>query len=267
MSDLIYTCVFENYDWVFPPIAPLPSIKHIIVTDRLGPESAGWERLVVDPARWGGPVSANRYWKIMGHVEMRGFSRTLYVDANIRLLGNSSAFLDEALPPGAAMGLFRHPLRSSVVAEMDACLAAGKSVDAARLAEEHGFYIRQGFPDDLGMSENTILARRPHAPGLDAAMRDWWEIYHRFESRDQFSLPVVRWRHHLPVHWIEWSFRDLNPWFAIYGHRKGRGINPGFAWVEARAHDSTAHAALLQGWLMARELRRGFRRIVSRRST
>lgn len=264
MSDLVYTCVFGNYDWVLPPIAPRPGVRHVLVTDRDGPEPAGWERLVVDSAERMGPAAANRYWKMMGHVELPGFSRTLYVDANIRLLGDSAAFLEAALPPGAAMGLFRHPLRTGVVAEMEACLAASKIVDPARLMEERELYVRMGFPDDLGLSENGLLARRPYAPGLDAAMRDWWETYRRFESRDQFSLPVVRWRHDLPVHWMEWSFRDPNPWFGIYAHRKGRGVNPRFAWVEARAHDSRVHAALLRGWRMARALRRGFRGIAGR---
>ena len=256
MSDLVYTCVFDDYDWVLPPLGVGTGVHHVLVTDKNGPEPDGWERRVVDPSRWGGAAAANRYWKMLGHRELPGFTRSLYVDANIRLLGDSVAFLDMALPDGAAMGLFRHPLRNSVAAEMKACLDTGKIADATQIEAERKAYLDLGFPDDVGLSENTILARRPGAPGLDAAMHEWWDMYRRFKSRDQFSLPVIRWRHDIPVHWLDWSFRNPNPWFAIYAHRKGRNVNPRFAWMEARAHDSAAHAALLRAWKMYRTVKR-----------
>lgn len=257
MRDLVYTCVFDNYDWVLPPISSHPGIHHILVTDQQGPKPACWQRLVVDPEQQGGAIAANRYWKILGYLHMSGFDRLLYIDANVRLLGDTKTFLDYALPPGATIALFRHPLRRSIAEEMDACLAAKKVPDPVLLHEEQIFYLSHGFHDNAGLSENTIIARRLGFQALDAAMLDWWETYCRFKSRDQFSLSFVRWRHALQVHWIDWSFRTPNPWFAIYGHRKGRGINPRFAWLEARSYDSKVHAAILNSWRMARAIRRG----------
>jgi hypothetical protein len=259
VKDLIYTCVFGNYDWVFPPIRPRPGLHHVIVTDSEGPAPSGWERIVVNPSEYGGPVAANRYWKILGYLKIPGFIRTLYIDSNIRLLGDSGTFLDTALPPGVVMGIFRHPLRESVAAEMAACHGQGKIVDLEKMNSEKIFYSMMGFNDDVGLSENTIIARRADSSSLELAMRNWWELYQRFGSRDQFSLPVVRWRHNLAVHWIEWSFRDANPWFAIYAHRRGSGINPRFAWLEARAHDSRIHAAALAAWRTFRTVRRTLR--------
>jgi hypothetical protein len=259
MTDLVYTCNFGSYDWVLPPVSPPEGLVHVLVTDALGPKPRGWVSHVVNPADWGGPVAANRYWKMLGHRELPGYERTLYVDANIRLLGDSAAFLDLALPAGATMGLFRHPLRTTVAAEAQACLQVGKVDDAAAVERELGDYTRTGFADDQGLSENTIMARRSGAPRLDEAMQAWWDLYSRYASRDQLSLPVVRWQAGLPVHWIDWSFRDLNPWFSIYSHRKGIGVNPWYALVEARAHDSALHAALLGGWRTARAVRREIR--------
>lgn len=256
MSDLVYTCVFSNYDWVLPPIASRPGVQHIMVTDVDGPAPAGWERWVVDPETYGGPAAANRYWKILGHRELSGFDRSLYVDANIRLLGDITPFLDEALPEGAAIGLFRHPLRDTIAAEAQACLQANKVPDPKRLAAEIESYRVMGFIDDQGLSENGILARRPEAPGLEFAMQEWWDLYRRHSGRDQISLPVARWRTGLKVHWIDWSFRDLNQWFAIYPHRKGHDINPYYALVDARAHDSPLYAGILSAWKTFRMLRR-----------
>lgn len=256
MSDLVYTSMFGNYDWVLPPINLQTGVQHVLVTDQDGPSPLGWERHVVDPAAHGGPAATNRYWKMLGHRELRGFSRTLYVDANIRLLGDTVTFLNEALPEGAAIGLFRHPLRDTITAEAQACLQGNKVLDPKRLAAEIESYHDMGFIDDQGLSENTILARRPEAPGLDFAMQEWWDLYGRHSGRDQISLPVVRWRTGLKVHWLNWSFRDLNPWFAIYSHRKGRNVNPRYAFVEARSYDSSFYNALLRGWDGFRDIRR-----------
>ena len=261
MTDLIYTCVFDNYDWVLPPIAPKQNSTHVLITDAQGPAPAGWDRRQVDPAHWGGAAAANRYFKMLGHREFPGFNRTLYVDANIRLLGDSSAYLDTALPGGVAIGLFRHPQRDSVAAEAEACLAQGKSHDADAVAAELAHYAANGFTDQIGLSENTILARRPDAPGLDDAMQMWWDLYRHFASRDQFSLPYVRQKTGLPTHHLEWSFRRPNPYFAIYDHRGRRDINPRFAWIEAKSHDSAAHAIALSAWRGVRALRRTVRNI------
>jgi hypothetical protein len=259
MSDLVYTCVFDNYDWVLPPIAARPGIRHILVTDQDGPAPAGWERRVVDPAEHGSSSAANRYWKMLGWRELPSCERTLYVDANIRLLGDSASFLDKVLPESSAMGLFRHPLRKTIADEARACIQAGKVEKPETLYAELESYGGMGFHDDQGLSENGILARRTNAPGLDAAMQFWWELYLRQSGRDQISLPVVRWRTALDVSWIDWSFRDPNPWFATYSHRKARGVNPLYAFVEARSHDSYAHTAMLRGWRAFRTLRRSLR--------
>ncbi|WP_316015297.1 glycosyltransferase domain-containing protein [Roseobacter sp. HKCCA0434] len=259
MSDLVYTCVFDDYDWVLPPVAPAPGLRHALITDSDGPAPRGWERRVVDPARWGGAAAANRWWKMLGHRELPEARRTLYVDANIRLLGDSAGFLDLALQGTAAMGLFRHPLRDTVADEIAACAATGKIADPAPARATLARHRAEGFGDEAGLSENTILARRVDAPGLDAAMEMWWDLYRARNDRDQFSLPVVRWCTGLEVNWIDWSFRDANPWFAIYPHRGARGVNPRYAWMSARAHDSALHAGLLRAWNAARAVRRGLR--------
>lgn len=259
MRDLVYTCVFGNYDWVLPPIGCKHGVRHILITDLDGPAPEGWERRVVDPNVYGGAAAANRYWKMLGHRELSGFDRSLYIDANIRLLGDSTTFLDQALPEDAAIGLFRHPLRETIAAEVNACVQANKVQDPTRLSAEIEGYRNIGFADDQGLSENTILARRLGAPGLDIAMQEWWNLYLSHAGRDQISLPVVRWRTGLKVHWIDWSFRDQNPWFAIYPHRKGREVNPRYALFEARSHDSFIYAALLRGWRGFRAVRRNLR--------
>ena len=265
MRDLVYTCVFGNYDWVLPPINPKPGVRHILITDLDGPAPAGWERRVVDPDTYGSAAAANRYWKILGHRELSGFDRLLYIDANIRLLGDSTNFLDEALPEGVAIGLFRHPLRNTIAADALDCVQTGKVPDPKGLSAEIESYRAMGFLDDQGLSENAILARRPNALGLDFAMQEWWDLYRRHAGRDQISLPFVRWKTGLKVHWIDWSFREPNPWFAIYSHRKRRNINPRYAFVEAHSHDSIFYAAILRVWRGFRAVRRNLRMVSSSR--
>lgn len=260
-SILVYTCVFDDYDWVLPPCTPEPDVDYVLVTEATGPAPSGWRRNVVDPAEWGGGRAANRYWKMLGHRDLvDGHERVLYVDANCRLLGDLRSFLDQALPEGVALGLFRHPLRNSVSEEAKAIAAAGKVGDEDAICRELAYYAQDGFQDDMGLSENTIIAFHPGEPRLDEALELWWALYQRSAGRDQLSLPFVRWKTGILVHWIDWSFREPNPYFALYTHRGDRRAPHFYGYVEGRGYDSRFYLAILKAWQFSWRVRRAFRK-------
>ena len=261
MKDLVYTCVFDNYDWVLPPVQTDPDTDYILITDENGPRPKTWQRIVVDPADWGGARLANRFWKIVGYRELvRDHQRTLYVDANIRILGKLKAFLSQALPGDTGLGIFAHPLRHTIEAEAAAVSAAGKVAHMERVSEELAFYKSGGFEDDAGLSENTILSRRRGDVAMDDAMTLWWDLYQRYSGRDQLSLPYVRWKTGIATNWIDWSFRKPNPHFSIYDHRGKPGINPFYCLMDARSHDGIPYSTVFGLWKSARAVRRSMKR-------
>jgi hypothetical protein len=258
---LVYTCVLNAYDRVFPPIRPEAQVDYLIVTDDPDLCVGGWRTLVVDKARFAHARQVNRYYKMLIHRELPEYDCSLYIDGNIRLLGQTSQMLDKLLDSGAAMALFRHPLRSRVADEVRVCLEQGKIPgDGGNSRAELDYYRERGFRDDIGLVEAGILARNHAHPGLDRAMQLWWSLYQRFDSRDQISLPYVLWRSGLPVVMQEYDFRQPNPWFGLYAHQKDPRASRQYAYVQARAYDSTAYRLLLEAWHASWRLRRMLRR-------
>lgn len=247
MARLIYTAVFSGYDRVFPPVVPEPGIDLVLVTDDPAMRVPGWRILLIDPAAHGSPKAANLHYKALMHRELPGYDASLYVDGNIRLTGKTSEIFDRFEASGAALGVFPHPLRDNVADEVEACIAAGKG-DPATLRAEYEAYRAEGFADDQGLIEATILLKNHRSPQLDPAMGLWRDLFSRFQTRDQLSLPVVKARTGVALAYHPFSFRDPNPWFGLYPHRGARGVRPLYADLVARAYDSVPHRLLMKTW-------------------
>jgi hypothetical protein len=248
MKLLAYTCVFDGYDRVFPPVRIDPALDYLIVTDDSNLRVDGWRTFVVDPTRFESARAANRHYKMLGHRYFDDYAASVYVDGNIRMLGNASKPLIQLFSSNVALSLFRHPKRDSVAAEIAACVEHGKTALSARNREELSDYQLDGFTDKQGLVEATVLLKNHRHPALDRAMSLWWSLFERYDSRDQFSLPYVLWKTGIPHSWQAKSFRDPNPYFGIYPHVATKGISALFTYVSARSYDSHIHRWWLGAW-------------------
>ena len=253
---LVYTCVFGGYDRIFPPVAADPAIDYVVVTDQPGLSVRGWKTRHVDPAGFGTSRLANRHYKLLGHEHFPEYDCSVYVDGNIRVVRRTGEFLRAFMESGAALGLYRHPLRSSVAEEVAQCAKAGKIADHdAGLAELRG-YQAEGFPDSQGLIEASIVLRNHRHPELREAMRLWWDLFDKYRSRDQFSLPFVLWRTAVPCMLIGQSFRESNPYFGWYPHVGSGVASPAYVRTAAKSHGNIFHRLLLRVWHLKWRLQR-----------
>lgn len=260
MKVLVYTCVFGNYDWIFPPINPQNDFHYLLVTDNPKLHVKGWRTHYVNASEFDSFQSANRYYKTLIHKVFLGYDYSIYVDGNIRLLGDLSGFLAPFYESNADLGLFKHPLRSSVHDEVLACLKSSKIKDKIKLKSELFFYREDGFPDNVGLIEATILIKNHRGSGLDQAMELWWSLFEKYGTRDQLSLPYVIWKTNVSCFYQLGSFRDSNPYFGIYTHRGDSRAPLFYGYVEGRAYDSIFFRIILKTWRFSWAIRRFFRR-------
>ncbi len=260
MRLLIYTSVFGHYDWVFPPVETAEDVNYILVTDNPETQVTGWQSLVVDSEKFESSRAASRYYKMLPQKAFPNFDYSLYVDGNIRLLGDIKPVFNEFIASKACLGLFKHPLRTSVQEEVEACLKAAKLVRTDRLKKELSFYQQEDFPDNVGLFEAGVMLRNHRHPDINPSMNCWWSLYQQFGSRDQFSLPYVIWKTGVPCAYHPYSFRDPNPYFGIYTHRGDDRAPRHYAYVEGRAYDSLFYASLLKSWHIYWTIRRALRK-------
>lgn len=260
MRLLVYTCVIGGYDRVFPPIRSAYHVDHLLVTDDPNVEVEGWKTLIVNPAAFGSATLANRYHKMLMHRVRPGYDVSLYVDGNIRLLGDMARFVANTHADRNALTLFRHDRRDSVIEEIEICEKLGKLKDPLLARSRLESFREEGFPDNLGLVEAGVLIKDHRHAVTDVIMSEWWAEYSKAPTRDQLSLPHVLWKSRAPVGYHAFNYRSPNPWFGIYPHRGTKNMTPAYADLCARSYDSTLHRAALRCWKTGRSLRRRLRR-------
>ena len=260
MKRLIYKAVFNDYDRVYPPVVPEEGVDYVILTDNGQTAAPGWQTMTVDAARFETPKEANLYYRALIHRILPGYDASLYIDGNVRLLGPSKRLFETLLQSKAAIMLHRHPLRNSVSEEAAAVIKGKKTSAVDRVKDELNCYRSDGFPDDIGLGETTVMLKNHRHPKLDAAMEMWWTLFAKHATRDQLSLPYVLWKTELDVLWVSESFRDPNPYFALYPHWRAKGVNPWYTHVSARSHDSLFYRVVLALWHGQWRLQRALRR-------
>lgn len=264
MKRLVYTAVFNGYDRVYPPVVPENGVDYVIVTDEETTSAPGWRTVKVDTSRFKTPKEANLYHRALIHRILPGYDASLYVDGNIRLLGPSLPLFEELIARGAAVMMHRHPLRSSVAEEILDVVDNNKIVDYQLVKNELDDYCRDGFPDNVGMGETGVMLKNHHHQDLDSSMELWWKLFKKYSTRDQISFPYVVWKFNLDIIWISTSFRQPNPYFALYPHIKAKNVNPMYAHISARSHDNIGYWLLFTLWHIQWHLRREGKKKISR---
>lgn len=235
-----YTCftsVFGDYEPVWDPYRPDENVNFLIVTD--GSCGKGvWSLEQIDPEAHGTPRLANRYQKMRFQESLPRDGISVYIDANIRPVAPLSPLFDSFVKSKADIGLYRHYSRNSVRTEAEACLARGKVRDPKAVDDELRFYEGEGFPDLSGLWEGSIIFKRHDSEKLQLAMRDWWELYSRFQTRDQFSLPFIIWKHQLEVFDLEEEHSGVKKPFVHLQHAYSGWRHQLARYLQARAPEN-----------------------------
>jgi hypothetical protein len=238
MRRLIYTAVFGGYDRVYSPLCPDAGADYVIVTDDPDTRVPGWRTLYADGSGFPTAKAANLYHRALIHRVLTGYDVSLYVDGNVRLIGDTRSLFRAFEASGAALSAHRHHRRSTVAEEVETVIAMSLVADPSAARREYDDYIADGFPDNLGLMENGVILKNHRHPELDAAMELWWRQFSVYLTRDQLSLPYVLWKTGLSVDVIPGTFLTANPLFAHYPHLADASHPAWLIHLNAKSHES-----------------------------
>jgi hypothetical protein len=241
VSDLssFFTYISEvgGFETVWDPVVPEPDGKYFLISDRTHAVRT-WKHVPASLGQFGNSRLANRFHKMLYKVtsEQRGLS--VYVDANVRILQPLGEVVEAFANSSADIGLYRHYSHHRLKDEVSMCIRRGKVQDAATAASELDHYFQEGFPDDSGVWEGSVIFKRHDSPRLSAAMEEWWELYSRFQTRDQFSLPFVIWKHGLKVYDLDHHSPGREHYFVRLQHSHHGWRNRTARYLQARAPEN-----------------------------
>lgn len=221
MKKCVYSVLVNDYDFVFPPIMKDADVDYILFTEHKNFLVSGWSVRYIEEEllKKLSSLELNRYYKMLPHLFLSDYDISIYIDANIRVMGNIDTLVNEFINGKYDIGLRKHPFRNNVMQEISACIRLNKLSSKRKLFDEYDRYMRDGFLDNLYLTENGIIIRAHNNKKVIIAMEFWWECFLVSAGRDQISLPFVRQKYNLKEMIYQFDIRDDDRYFKLYPHK------------------------------------------------
>jgi len=188
---VIYTVLIDDYDILPPILCKTNNWDYICFTNRSDLFSNDWE-IILLPEEFLNPFRYNRKYKILNHLLLLDYDLSIYIDANIQIIGNLNKFIYLYLPKKADIAMMEHYERSTIKEEAEACIKDNKDNEniVRNQIEE---YTKSKFPDIYILTSNRTIVRK-HNKKVYNLMENWWSEIEKHSSRDQLSFNYVLWK-------------------------------------------------------------------------
>lgn len=213
---VVYTAIFNNYDWLKEPVVVPAGIDFVCYTDSDRVCSKVW-RIVKVCVEGISPSLLNRKIKLLyPYTELSQYDYSLYVDGSIMIKGDVAQFLQPYIPMKVAMMNFKHPYRDCMFDDISLCIQR-KSGNMGKLLEQSIKYKDAGMPLHFGLSDNKIILRDHRQTIGKRIMDEWYQEVEGYSGRDQVCLPYVLYKNHISYFFFKEDIEN-NDFFETWPH-------------------------------------------------
>ena len=213
----VYTCITNNYDKIYAPY--FSDTEFILFTDKINSNyNQIWQqREIPDKVKSFKGNKINRYCKMHPFELLDNYDFSIYIDGNVQVISNISGLCDIAKNSKCGIAMHQHPSRNCAYVEAKACEIYHRG-NVDKIKQQMKKYEKEGFPQNFGLCEATIIICDLKNPIAKKIMSDWYDEFCRSESeRDQLALPYVIWKNGYKISDIGDLGNNLlfNPLFRI----------------------------------------------------
>ena len=198
MKLTVYTAIFGDYDVLKEPLYTNKNIKYICFSDRKY-KSKVWDVRVIERTE-PTPRRDARKIKVLSHKYI-DTPISIWIDGGRMITKNPEPYVKEALKKAVFLAGV-HGKRNCIYDEAIRCIKAKKG-DKLLIAEQVVRYIEEGYPENNGMINSTVLIRRI-TPELIQVENDWWYEIKNGCCRDQISFNYVAWKNNFKYSFVKW---------------------------------------------------------------
>jgi hypothetical protein len=195
----VYTCIIGDYDQPQEPQFKPGNVDYILITDGPFPSTGVWKGIDVRTIK-GIPdlddSRISRYVKLHPHLFLDDYDYSIYIDGNIKTVGDMRYLIHLLNQHGFVSNL--HRKRECIYEELEACVRVTKD-SPQTMREQIDSYRSAGMSEHYGLIEANLLVRDHHNPICVEIMERWWLEIIKHSKRDQLSLPFVLWEMGIPV--------------------------------------------------------------------
>lgn len=218
LKTVVYTVITGDYDDIESVGAGdnFCNIDFYCISEKQINVPKPWGNIVLPPSNLS-HADLSRYYKIQPHLLFPNHDISIYVDGNIRVVGEISTLIDYFVKSGELFSAYNHPVRTNVYEEALACAQIGYG-SVLKIFKQVNKYNKEGFPGN-GMVEANILIRKHNDNKIKSAMSDWWNEYSLGIKRDQLSLLYCCWKNSVCIFQMgESDARFINDFFYYKEH-------------------------------------------------
>lgn len=187
----VYTAIFGDYDQLMTPLVKSANCDYICLTDSADLKSDFWDvRLLSDETLDAARLS--RKPKILPHLFFADYEASLYVDANLLIVGDLEAYIEQ-YSLTSPMLCVKHGERDCIYEELQACIE-GQRDDREVMTRQIEGYRTEGLPAHFGLTVGSFIFRRHNDPSVIELMELWWQELATGSKRDQLSLSYCFWK-------------------------------------------------------------------------
>jgi hypothetical protein len=164
-------------------------------------------------------LKMTRYIKILPHLFFENYELSIYFDATYIINGDLNELLLRTLNPSFDLYFLQHPERNSLLEEFSAVINLKKETEeSVNIVKSR--YIKENFPDNLGLTENCIIIRNHNKKNIIKLMEVWWNEIKNYSHRDQLSLIYAIWKlnEKIEIYYLSKSF--VIDYFSYRRHSK-----------------------------------------------
>ena len=152
------------------------------------------------------------FWE-MSVLKFRRYSVNIWHDANIQINCDLNKFIEKRNDDFYIMS---HPDRVNALDEVNFCIKRKKS-DERIIQKQMQQYIKDGFPDNIGLCASGLMIRRD-TPAVRRLMKLWFDQVLKYSERDQVSFNYALWKRPTQVNYI--PFNTIITKFIKRAHKK-----------------------------------------------
>lgn len=137
--------------------------------------------------------------KVLGWMMVPGYDYYVWHDSGCEIQVDPVQIIQEHMPDGVHMALWKHPDRTCAYAEAETVVGYGfEKLETAQACVN--FLLEKSWPYQAGLFEMSSFVYK-NCPQVQALMLSWWELICKYSSRDQILFPYVA-----RMHDIRWQY-------------------------------------------------------------
>ncbi len=199
----IYTCITGGYEELIQPNYIDDNADYYCITDSR-PKELGIYKWIdsrdVIPEHIEDNTRRNRFIKIWGTHLFSDYPYSVYVDGNIKIVGDVIKYTDKIGKSGFLS--HKHAFEDCIFSEAIRVITNNRD-DIGTIKKQMQKYYSNGMPRHFGMLHNTVLVRENNNEKCRSLMKNWWSELSCFSKRDQLSLTYCIWRMGLNISEME----------------------------------------------------------------